>query len=309
MPTLIYKRTHNGDPDPHTGTFGNHDCMGRVRAWPFDAVIGVGGAGTEPVRWNIAGKVTWVGIGVHPGQPAGPDHRGPTVMFDHFLYLGEDGPLLADLAPNLAARMYGHNVRAVMHRLPDEERAALGPRSPFQCGAGRVPERSACRWRQGRRSQTYLQQQLRLIQAALGPSPLLPISLACAVGGVGMGATEPGFKSACLLVYLTKTLTTTNRSPDIWRTPRKFQARGFPPPFRHEQRGVLRRRIAVPRVWSADLQAGHRSRDRVLVLHSARGIGGDRGETVCLDHVSLQREVAGVVRREWNDRVLVFHPG
>jgi hypothetical protein len=92
MPTLIYKRTHNGDPDPHTGTFGNHDCMGRVRTWPFDAVIGVGGTGAEPVRWNIAGKVTWVGISVHLGEPAGSGHRGPTVMFDHFLYLGEDGP-------------------------------------------------------------------------------------------------------------------------------------------------------------------------------------------------------------------------
>ncbi len=40
MRTLIYKRTHSGDPDPETGVFGNHDCMGRVKDWQFDAVIG-----------------------------------------------------------------------------------------------------------------------------------------------------------------------------------------------------------------------------------------------------------------------------
>ena len=28
MRTLIYKRTHTGDPDPKTGVFGNNDCMG-----------------------------------------------------------------------------------------------------------------------------------------------------------------------------------------------------------------------------------------------------------------------------------------
>ncbi|MBI3106068.1 MAG: hypothetical protein HYY95_10940 [Candidatus Rokubacteria bacterium] len=125
MPTLIYKRTHSGDPDPHAGTFGNHDCMGRVRSWPFSAVIGVGGTGAEPVSSNIARKLTWVGIGARLGEPAGPDHRGPTVMFDRFLYLGEDGPLLADLAPNLAAHMYGHNVRAVMRSLSAQELAEV----------------------------------------------------------------------------------------------------------------------------------------------------------------------------------------
>ena len=42
MRTLIYKRTHPGDPD-EKGRFGICDCMGRVRAWDFEAVIGVGG--------------------------------------------------------------------------------------------------------------------------------------------------------------------------------------------------------------------------------------------------------------------------
>ena len=44
MRTLIYKRTHLGDPDLF-GTFGINDCMGEVRARQFDAVIGVGGIG------------------------------------------------------------------------------------------------------------------------------------------------------------------------------------------------------------------------------------------------------------------------
>jgi len=61
--TLIYKRTHSGDPDPKTGVFGNHDCMGKVRGWPFDAVIGIGGVGQEPQSHRIAGRLTWIGIG------------------------------------------------------------------------------------------------------------------------------------------------------------------------------------------------------------------------------------------------------
>lgn len=47
MRTLIYKRTHPGDPD-ETGRFGIHDCMGKVRSWQFDAVVGEGGIGPEP---------------------------------------------------------------------------------------------------------------------------------------------------------------------------------------------------------------------------------------------------------------------
>ena len=46
--TLIYKRTHTGDPDPKAGVFGNNDCMGTVRKRDFDAVIGIGGIGPEP---------------------------------------------------------------------------------------------------------------------------------------------------------------------------------------------------------------------------------------------------------------------
>jgi len=81
MTTLIYKRTHSGDPDPKRGVFGNHDCMGCIRAWPFDAVIGIGGLGSEATANGLAGKLTWVGLGAHKtGDP-----RYPIVTFEHFL--------------------------------------------------------------------------------------------------------------------------------------------------------------------------------------------------------------------------------
>lgn len=101
MRTLIYKRTHSNDPDPETGVFGNRDCMGQVRAWDFDAVIGIGGVGDEPKRHGIAGKLTWIGIGPQKFFDD-PDRRGPQLVFRHFKYFGEDGPLLVNEYPALA---------------------------------------------------------------------------------------------------------------------------------------------------------------------------------------------------------------
>jgi hypothetical protein len=110
MRTLIYKRTHNGDPDPATGEFGNHDCMGQVRGRDFDGVIGIGGIGQEAKRNRIARKLTWVGIGPHKSG----DSSGLRVTFDHFRYYGEEGPFLETVAPALARRMYGGNVRLIL---------------------------------------------------------------------------------------------------------------------------------------------------------------------------------------------------
>lgn len=107
--TLIYKRTHEGDPDPKTGEFGCKGCMGQVRGWEFDAVIGVGGIGRKAKKHDIDRKLTWVGIGPHTTG----DSRCPLVTFDHFLYC-EPMPLLESLAPNLAKRMYDGKVRAVL---------------------------------------------------------------------------------------------------------------------------------------------------------------------------------------------------
>jgi hypothetical protein len=112
MRTLIYKRTHNGDPDPEAGVFGNHDCMGKVRDWLFDAVIGIGGVGQEPQSHGIAGKLTWIGIGPQAIDRTG---RGPQLIFHHFWYRGEVGPLMQANYPALASRMYDKNVRVLMH--------------------------------------------------------------------------------------------------------------------------------------------------------------------------------------------------
>jgi hypothetical protein len=115
MRTLIYKRTHSGDPDSETGVFGNRNCMGKVRGRKFDAVIGIGGIGPEPKRKGIAGKLTWVGIGPRRifDDPDHPDC--PLVTFEHFWYGGERGPLLEERYPALASRMYDKNVRSLMY--------------------------------------------------------------------------------------------------------------------------------------------------------------------------------------------------
>src|SRR5262245_17135282 len=99
MRVLVYKRTHNGDPDAN-GCFGAYDCMGTFRNRDFDAVVGVGGIGPEAQASGIAGQVNWIGIGPHKAYV--PDKRGPEVTFDHFLDFGIDGPDFRRLAPRLA---------------------------------------------------------------------------------------------------------------------------------------------------------------------------------------------------------------
>lgn len=118
MRVLVYKRTHNGDPDAN-GCFGADDCMGIVREREFDAVIGVGGIGPEAESNGIDGQVNWIGIGPHKKYV--DDKRGPEVLFDHFLDFGTDGPDFRSLAPQLAARMYGDNVRSILDGMSDTE--------------------------------------------------------------------------------------------------------------------------------------------------------------------------------------------
>jgi hypothetical protein len=115
--TLIYKRTHPGDPDRH-GRFGIEDCMGQVRTWDFGAVIGVGGIGAEPRFHGLDRKVNWIGIGPHR---IGTARRGPVLTFDRFRLFESEGPSFSELAPRLAARIYSRNVRVVID-LDDEER-------------------------------------------------------------------------------------------------------------------------------------------------------------------------------------------
>jgi hypothetical protein len=66
----------HGDPDPETGQFGIHDCMGRVRTWDFEAVIGVGGLSAKPR--SLAGKVNWIGIGRRRGDRPSAGQSSPS---------------------------------------------------------------------------------------------------------------------------------------------------------------------------------------------------------------------------------------
>lgn len=124
MRVLVYKRTHTGDPDRETGTFGCNGCMGGIRGWDFEAVIGIGGIGAEPQSYDIAGKVTWIGIGPHH-VPVWDEERGPGVQFDRFVLRDADGPDFRKLAPKLAKRMYDDGIRVVLHDLSDAERVEV----------------------------------------------------------------------------------------------------------------------------------------------------------------------------------------
>src|SRR5262245_44441374 len=95
---LVYKRTHTGDPD-EKGVFGCCDCMGTVRRWEYDAVIGVGGQGNEAKKYKIDRKLTWIGIGAQKKEsPESWGYAGPLVTFDHFVRYDKEGELLELLA-------------------------------------------------------------------------------------------------------------------------------------------------------------------------------------------------------------------
>ena len=119
MRILTYKRTHPGDPNSQ-GTFGVNDCMGQIRDLSYDAVIGIGGIGSEPRRHNIDGKITWVGIGPSKTQGEWP---ASLVTFERFLLFDAGGPSLATLAPCLAKRMYVGKVRYLVAGYSPEEHA------------------------------------------------------------------------------------------------------------------------------------------------------------------------------------------
>ena len=113
--TLVYKRTHRGDPDER-GIFGIHDCMGPVRRWEFDAVIGVGGRRPWAGHEGIALKINWVGVNPDKNKFP-PAKRGPRVTFERFKLYNEKGPMLKELAPKLFKYMFeDQHVRVVMSR-------------------------------------------------------------------------------------------------------------------------------------------------------------------------------------------------
>ena len=134
MNTLVYKRTHSGDPD-ESGIFGIHDCMGRFRGWPFDAVIGVGGKCPRSRDKGLARKINWVGIDPCKSEASSPIwlsakrsdwakvFHGPLVAFEYFAFWGEEGPEFGELAPDLYSHIFEdhHHRRFVMSQnLTDE---------------------------------------------------------------------------------------------------------------------------------------------------------------------------------------------
>lgn len=108
MRILIYKRTHTGDPNKN-GRFGINNCMGRVRSFNYEAVIGVGGIGQEPKQNKIDRRINWVGIG--PIKTP----NSSTIEFKEFILLEHEGPLLEEIAPTLAKRVFERNARFILH--------------------------------------------------------------------------------------------------------------------------------------------------------------------------------------------------
>jgi len=121
MNTLIYKRTHRGDPN-ESGVFGCHNCMGRIRRWNFDAVIGVGGKRPWPKDMDIACKINWIGIGASRNFTELPNQEHPVVTFKHFCLYEERGLELKSEAFNLYEYMFvKQNVRAVLSQSLDHD--------------------------------------------------------------------------------------------------------------------------------------------------------------------------------------------
>jgi hypothetical protein len=121
---MIYKRTHKGDPD-NQGCFGIQDCMGKVRSYDFDAVIGVGGKGVQAKAAGVARRLNWVGVGARK-EPS-RRKRGPLIKFNHFVLYEEKGEELKVIARKLAQRMYSGNSRRFLFsdRLDKEEQKEI----------------------------------------------------------------------------------------------------------------------------------------------------------------------------------------
>ena len=118
MKVLIYKRTHKGDPD-NNGVFGNQDCMGKIRNWDYDAVIGIGGNAPWKEDADIKHKINWIGL--DPKKINSPNKRGDVVVFSHFELYEETGVNIHETFPNLFEYMYGTRKRFDMSSdIPEE---------------------------------------------------------------------------------------------------------------------------------------------------------------------------------------------
>lgn len=117
MRILIYKRTHKGDPD-ETGIFGIQDCMGRIRNWNYDAVIGIGGKSAWKGEEGIKHKINWIGL---EPKRIKSKKRGDCVVFSHFELFEESGKNIKDSFPKLFNYMYSSRKRFDMSNdLPED---------------------------------------------------------------------------------------------------------------------------------------------------------------------------------------------
>lgn len=107
-----------GDPDAK-GCFGIEDCMGRVRGYEFDSVIGVGGVSAQPRSQNIAGKINWVGLGAR--KKSVRNRKAPVVTFRHFVLYEEKGENIRDRAPRLARHLLSKNARVLVNFTTQEQ--------------------------------------------------------------------------------------------------------------------------------------------------------------------------------------------
>lgn len=123
MSYLIYRRTHPFDPN-RQGVFGCQDCMGNVRNWNYQVVVGVGGFGAEPRSWGMEGRLNWVGINKREG-PVHPKRGVPKYTFEYFVLLEHKGPYFAAMCPRLAERLYGTPGRASFRHFRAHELAEL----------------------------------------------------------------------------------------------------------------------------------------------------------------------------------------
>lgn len=114
---LVYKRTHPHDPGVE-GVFGNQDCMGQVRAFDYDVVVGIGGIGAEARSHGIDRRLNWIGIGPILGpHHANRDH--PTFTFEHFVLQEHTGAYFDTHCPRLAESMYDSGCRFRLNHIAE----------------------------------------------------------------------------------------------------------------------------------------------------------------------------------------------
>jgi len=104
---LVYRRTHKGDPSEN-GIFGINNCMGQVRDWNYDAVIGIGGVAPWRDDRDIEKRINWIGINPKKHKPStfGQGFLNSCITFEKFKLFDGAGNLVEEYAPKLFEYMF-----------------------------------------------------------------------------------------------------------------------------------------------------------------------------------------------------------